>query len=236
MARWRTATLAMLVLLAGCSFGDDGFEHRYAAPGTGCGDLADSDSGKSDIWSRSSGVLVSCAKDHSVLAPPKMPGARVYWTESDVDYIDPPDLKKHGYAGTAIEVTAEVLTGGPEARGGIVVDPVPALQQYDADLPVFFFAVDSAGRWFIDRHDHSAQFAADVASGAVAPGPHRIRVRTDASKSTSVFAVDGTDVATQILPPAKWYTVGVGVACSRTELNEESCTASMKDYQSVWWK
>jgi hypothetical protein len=220
------------------------YNHAYPAPGPGCGDRVERESGvKTDLWDNQDYAGVHCYPDHVDIDAGGDPdprgvhtiGANLFKLETDIGGPTPYDVSPDGRLGFLLTLTVQVRSGGPDARAGITID-LYAPMRTDANAagyPVYFFNVDLAGRWHVATHDGFGAFLSDLDRGAGAqPAADRVlRLRLDAHAGTMTFTVDGT-VATTVHPPKfETYRLGVGLACSYDPQNRGNCLASARDYR-----
>ncbi len=225
---------------------DDGsyvYAHSYPAPGPGCGDVGETESGRYDRWVNVDYAGVHCHPDHVDIdsgdrVDPRgvhRVGSNVFRLEST---LDGPYVRGGGNV-HAVTLSVGILTGGLDARAGITLQP----DRVDLSLdgiwnPIYFFNIDQAGRWHVASHDVFDEFAIDVDSGMTPPAierysviDHLLKVRIDQRTDEFSFIVDGVVVATVHPPRFSTYRVGVGLACSYEPRHDETCVASLRDYR-----
>jgi len=223
------------------------FTHAYPAPGPGCGDTGELESGvRVDNWENEDYAGVHCYPDHVDIDAGHDPdprgvhtiGANVFPLESDIDGPSISDLSRDRRKGFRVTVTVHVRSGGPDARAGITVRPnVPLRAAANAvKYPVYFFNVDLAGRWKAATHDDFGAFLSNLDSSTAtasipAPADRVLTVLFDLSAGTLSFAVDGIAAATVHPPEFDTYRIGVGVACSYDPQHSDNCLVSAKDYR-----
>jgi hypothetical protein len=219
------------------------FSHHYAAPGPGCGDLSETESGdKTDNWRNENDAVIDCHPDHVEIAPDPpgtvvggISGTSLFAVESVVGEEATTSSDWNGYHGFTVAATAAVLDGGPDARTGITVRPYPIR---DEDLGLYFFAIDHSGHWYASHETIFGEFLNDLASGPLmgsGPAQHTLAVKVDVHTYAMTFLIDGTARATIAGPRFDSDLVGVGLQCSVEPTNIRLCRGSLASYAYDPW-
>ncbi len=228
------------------AFNDNGmYVHRYAAPGTGCGDRAEADNGEmTDLWDNPDRATIRCFTDHVVMTPGDSIGRSLFATESTIDVTRRSDIADRGYVGFQVQVVAATPTGPLGSLTGITVAPRPKdPAPFDYPYPRYLFAVDSSGSWHVRRYDRFGTFTTEIAATTVGgqPGRHTLTVRVTDSTGTIDFTVDGALAYRLRIASFAGATVGVGMGCPVDPNTDDpprpldGCAADLRSYAFTLW-